>query len=82
MTRILQAIFAAIMNAWRDFRRDQAHDAAITRAADAANDLEDLRHDTENADRIARAVDAVRRDGGMHPDPAPGRKPDTRGYRD
>jgi hypothetical protein len=81
--KILQAFFGALLDAIRDWKRDRDHDEALRNETTAVNDLEDTRADQEKAERITRAVDAVRTDGngGMR-HPRPGAKPDTRGYRD
>lgn len=83
MIAILKAFFAALLDTLREWQREQARDALIRTETTAVNDLEDSRADKENADRITRAVDAVRSDGlgGMR-DPGAGGKPDNRGYRD
>jgi hypothetical protein len=83
MMALLKAFFAALMDAILDRQREQDHQQAIRNETTAMNDLEDIRDDQKNADRIARAVDAVRHDGagGMR-HPGPGAEPDTRGYRD
>lgn len=81
--RILSAFFGALLDAIRDWKRDRDHDEALRNEATAINDLEDNRRDQENADRINRAVDAVRSDGlGGLRDPGTSGKPDARGYRD
>jgi hypothetical protein len=87
MIRILTAFFDTLarqimagLQAWLD-RHER--DALVRTEADTRNDLKDLTHDVENADRITRAVDALRHDGtGRVRDPARSGKPDTRGYRD
>jgi hypothetical protein len=81
MVRLLRAFFGALLDALRAWQRDREHDAAIKAEAHATNDKEDLERDVENAERITRAVDAVRSAGGVR-DPGTTTKPDTRGYRD
>jgi hypothetical protein len=83
MIRVLRAFFGALLDAIRDWQRDRDHDTALQERATAVNDLEDARADQENAERITRAVDALRHDGaGGVRHPGPGAEPDTRGYRD
>jgi uncharacterized membrane protein YccC len=81
------ALFNALMAAWRDWRRDHERDTLVRADAETRNDMEDQTRDLEKAERITRAVDALRHDGaGRMPGPiggvAPAGKPDTRGYRD
>lgn len=81
MTSLLIGITAVLVTAaviwWlaREGRR------ARTAAARATDDKKDLQRDIDNAERITRAVDAVR---GVGPKPDRMREPerDTRGYRD
>lgn len=85
--KALVAIFEAwarqLVRALEDWLKDRERIAAVRNETTAVNDLEDARADQENAERITRAVDAVRTDGlGGVRQPRPGAKPDTRGYRD
>lgn len=83
MIAILKAFFAALLDALRDWQREGERDALVRSETAARNDLEDKTHDQENADRITRAVDAVRSDGlGGVRGAGAGGEPDTRGYRD
>ena len=84
MIAILKALFAALLAAFRDWRRDVAHDTAIRTETRATDELEDMQNDQDKADRITRAVDAVRNSGagGVHADPVAPAPADTRGYRD
>jgi hypothetical protein len=87
----MKAIILAILEAWarafvralQDWVDKRERDALIRNETTAINDLEDTRADQTEADRITRAVDAVRSDdnGGVRR-ADPGTKPDTRGYRD
>jgi hypothetical protein len=87
MIRALTALFKALarqivagLERWLE-RRER--DALVRTEAETRNDLEDLTHDIEKAERITRAVDALRTDGtGGVRKPASAGKPDTRGYRD
>lgn len=86
--RALTALFEAWarqimagLERWLD-RRER--DALVRTEAETRNDLKDLTDDVENAERITRAVDALRTAGigGMPGPTATPAKPDTRGYRD
>lgn len=85
--KALVAFFEAwakqIVQALENWLKDRERIAAVRNETTATNDLEDARADQENAERITRAVDAVRTDGhGGVRHTGPGAKPDTRGYRD
>ncbi len=85
--KALVAFFEAwakqIVQALENWLKDRERIAAVRNETTAVNDLEDTRRDQENAERITRAVDAVRTDGnGGVRRPEAGAKPDTRGYRD
>ncbi len=85
--KALVAIFEAwarqLVQALEDWLKDRERIAAVRNETTAVNDLEDARADQSEADRITRAVDAVRSDGhGGVRGPGASRKPDTRGYRD
>lgn len=80
---ILEAWAGALVRALQDWADKRERDALTRDKTTAINDLEDTREDQAEAERITRAVDAVRRDGhGGVRDAAAGAKPDTRGYRD
>lgn len=87
----MKAILLAFLEAWarqivqalQEWVEKRERDALIRNETTAINDLEDARADQTEAERITRAVDAVRSDGhgGVRRADA-GSKPDTRGYRD
>lgn len=88
---MIRKALAAFFNAWarqivqalKDWLDERERLAAERDKTTAINDLEDARRDQENAERVNRAVDAVRTDGhGGVRNPGPGAEPDTRGYRD
>lgn len=85
--KALVAFFEAwarqIVQALERWINQRERDALVRNETAAVNDLEDARADQEKAERITRAVDAVRHDGlGGVRDPGAGAKPDTRGFRD
>jgi hypothetical protein len=85
--KALVAFFEAwakqIVQALKDWLDERERLQAERDKTTAINDLEDARRDQENAERITRAVDALRTDGaGGLRDPAASAEPDTRGYRD
>ena len=83
LVAFIEAWAKQIVQALENWLKDRERIAAVRNETTAVNDLEDTRHDQDNAERITRAVDAVRTDGdGGVRHPSPGAKPDTRGYRD
>lgn len=85
--KALVAFFEAwarqIVQALENWLKDRERIAALRNETTAVNDLEDARRDQENAERITRAVDAVRSDGlGGVRNAGASPKPDARGYRD
>lgn len=85
--KALAAIFEAwakqIVQALERWLDQRERETLVRNETTAINDLEDARRDREEADRITRAVDAVRSNGhGRMRNPGPGGEPDTRGYRD
>ena len=80
---IIEAWARTLVQALQEWIDKRERDALIRTETTAVNDLEDARVDQENAERITRAVDALRHDGaGSLRHPGPGAEPDTRGYRD
>lgn len=80
---VIEAWARQIVQALERWIEQRERDALVRNETTAVNDLEDTRADQEKAETITRAVDAVRSDGlGGVRHPAPGAKPDTRGYRD
>lgn len=83
LVAFFEAWARVIVQALQDWLDRKEREALIRSETTAINAKEAQEADVEKAERINRAVDAVRSDGhGGLRDPDPARKADTRGYRD